>query len=111
MSATAKRCPLSTRVTGCNLVTWRNGASDLGSWEFWPNEIATSWLTVYIFAYCGLVGNPHLTAKMSFVAPLPKSTESYLPGVNRSHESYRCRNLWFSVGSPRSAQMAAHDAR
>ena len=26
------------------------------------------------FAYCGLVGNPHLTAKIQIVAPLPTST-------------------------------------
>ena len=33
------------------------------------------WETVHIFAYCGLVGNPHLSAKNIFVAPLPTSTK------------------------------------
>ena len=31
------------------------------------------WETFYIFAYCGLVENPHLTAKLQFFAPLPTS--------------------------------------
>ena len=30
-----------------------------------------------MFAYCGLVGNPHLTAKVSFVVPLPTSTKNW----------------------------------
>ena len=35
------------------------------------------WLlgNVYIFAYCGLVANPHLAAKIQVVAPLPTSTK------------------------------------
>ena len=33
------------------------------------------WETIYIFAYCGLVGNPHLTAKISSFAPLSTSTK------------------------------------
>ena len=33
------------------------------------------WETFYIFAYCGLVGHPHLTAKIYIVAPLPTSTK------------------------------------
>ena len=41
---------------------------------------ASSWLSLgnilRIFAYCGLVGNPHLTAKQLIFAPLPASTKS-----------------------------------
>ena len=33
------------------------------------------WETWYIFAYCGLVGNPHLAAKIYLFAPLPTSTK------------------------------------
>ena len=33
------------------------------------------WKTFNIFACCGLVGIPHLTAKIRFFAPLPKSTK------------------------------------
>ena len=33
------------------------------------------WETFYIFAYCGLVGDPHLTTKIDIVAPLPTSTK------------------------------------
>ena len=35
------------------------------------------WETFCIFAYCGLVGNPHLTAKNHFFAPLPTSTKPW----------------------------------
>ena len=31
------------------------------------------WETFYVFAYCGLVGNPHLTSKSYIFAPLPTS--------------------------------------
>ena len=33
------------------------------------------WETFFVFAYCGLVGNPHLTAKILDLAPLPTSTK------------------------------------
>ena len=33
------------------------------------------WETFYIFAYCGVVGNPHLTAKILIFAPLSTSTK------------------------------------
>ena len=38
------------------------------------------WETFFIFAYCGLVGNPHLTAKIQIFAPLPTSTKSIPQG-------------------------------
>ena len=34
------------------------------------------WETFYILAYCGLVGNPHLTANIQIAAPLPTSTKT-----------------------------------
>ena len=37
------------------------------------------WETFYMFA-CGSVGNPHLTAKIHIVAPLPTSTKYGLVG-------------------------------
>ena len=36
------------------------------------------WDTFYIFAYCGLVLNPHLTSKIQLFAPLPTPTK-YIP--------------------------------
>ena len=33
------------------------------------------WETFYMFAYCGLVGNPHLASKIQICAPLPTSTK------------------------------------
>ena len=38
----------------------------------------------YIFAYCGLVGNPHLTGK-TFFSPLPTSTKRLSKGGPRCH--------------------------
>ena len=35
------------------------------------------WETFYIFAYCGLVRNPHLTAKFSIFAPLQTPTKVF----------------------------------
>ena len=50
----------------------------------------------YIFVYCGLVGNPHLTAKQHFIAPLPtstKKTDSGFVGVRIS--GFSILEAWF----------------
>ena len=39
------------------------------AWILWSTTHGCCWETFYIFAYCGLVGNPHLTAK--FICLLP----------------------------------------
>ena len=39
-----------------------------------PSRHGCRWETFYMFACCGLVGNPHLTAIFFFFAPLPTST-------------------------------------
>ena len=56
------------------------------------------WETFYIFACSGLVGNPHLAAKISICAPLPTSTKPKvkpfcahcLGGVSDSKGPWRC---------------------
>ena len=37
------------------------------------------WETFYIFAYCGLVGNPHLTAKIFFLLPFQRQPRCWVP--------------------------------
>ena len=45
------------------------------SWMLRGPKHGCCWETFYIFAHCGLVGNPHLTAKLIIFAPLPTSTK------------------------------------
>ena len=41
-----------------------------------PTQHGCRWETFYIFAYCGLVGNPHFTANILMFAPFPTSTKT-----------------------------------
>ena len=71
-----------------------------------PSFHGCCWETFYnIFAYCGLVGNPHLTAKVNIVAPLPTSTKLFwFSGFSGGFHSavklvagdLRTAQLWFS---------------
>ena len=48
----------------------------VGPWHFH----GCYWEAFDIFAYCGLVGNPHLAARIYFFAPLPASTKFWWVG-------------------------------
>ena len=71
----------STRVTGQCTTSENSGQSpcrlSIGA-LFTPSAPffhGWCWETFYMFACCGLVGNPHLTAKIYIFAPLPTSTK------------------------------------
>ena len=57
-----------------------------------PSSLHGCWETCYFFAYCGLVGNPHLTARISILLPFqrqpsllpPPSLPPSLPPLPRS---------------------------
>ena len=52
------------------LAIWEAGTDSKGRHICWKN----GWLSLgnNIFAYCGLVGNPHLTAKIYFLLPFQR---------------------------------------
>ena len=66
----------------------QNGGGREGEMGAIPKLMVVVWKL--FLPYCGLVGNPHLTAKHIFVAPLPTSTKSLwcslpLPTKNLTH--------------------------